>query len=377
MEIYNNDNKPLILAYYLPQFYPTDFNNQWYGKGFTEWTNVGKAKPLFKGHYQPKVPTELGYYDMRLPEVAEQQAELAKEAGITGFAYWHYWFGEGRTMLEMPIQRALAMGKPDFPFCFAWANESWYKKMWDDNGSKKLICEQKYPGDEDIIAHFKYCLPAFKDKRYIYYQGKPVFMIYKPYEHPNVQHFMKMWNSMIRQEGLADGFCFIATIYKTDQAQKMLEQGFDYVTYEAWSKLVSKLMYEDQNIMKKIKRIAVNRILTPLFGHVKKMPYAKVNKLIWREGFDSREEVIPVLIPNFDHSPRSGNKSYIIVDPTPENWKKQVEIVLGGVESKINKLVMLRAWNEWGEGNYMEPDLKYGRAFIDVLGNYCRKVNKK
>lgn len=372
MEIYSNDNKPLILAYYLPQFYPTEFNNQWYGKGFTEWTNVGKAKPLFKSHYQPKVPTELGYYDMRLPEVAEQQAEMAREAGVTGFAYWHYWFGEGRTMLEMPIQRALATGKPDFPFCFAWANESWYKKMWDDNGSKKLICEQKYPGDEDIVAHFQYCLPAFKDKRYINYQGKPVFMIYKPYDHPNIQHFMEMWNEMIRKEGVTDGFCFIATIYKTVQAQEMLEKGFEYVTYEAWSKLVSKLMYEDQNIVKKIKRIAVNRILTPLFGHVKKLPYAKVNELIWREGFDSREDVVPVLIPNFDHSPRSGKKNYIIVDPTPENWKKQVEIVLGGVEAKQNKLVMLRAWNEWGEGNYMEPDLKYGRGFIEVLGEYCK-----
>ena len=369
MEIYSNNCKPLILAYYLPQFYPTEFNNEWYGKGFTEWTNVGKAKPLFKGHYQPKVPTELGYYDMRLPEVAEQQSELAKEAGIIGFAYWHYWFGEGRTMLEMPIQRALATGKPDFPFCFAWANESWYKKMWDDNGSKKLICEQKYPGDEDIVAHFQYCLPAFRDKRYIYYQGKPVFIIYKPYDYPEVQHFIEKWNEMIRQEGLADGFCFIATIYKTDQAEDMLHRGFDYVTYEAWSKLMSKLIYEDQNIIKYLKRVLINRILTPVLGSVKKMNYKYVNSCIWREGFDSREDVLPILIPNFDHSPRSGKKNYIIVDPTPENWEKQVKIVFNGVKSKKNKLVMLRAWNEWGEGNYMEPDLKYGNAFIRVLGN--------
>ncbi len=373
MEIYSNNCKPLILAYYLPQFYPTDFNNKWYGKGFTEWTNVGKAKPLFKGHYQPKVPSELGYYDMRLPEVAEQQAELARIAGITGFAYWHYWFGNGRKMLEMPIQRTLASGKPDFPFCFAWANESWYKKMWDDNGSKALICEQQYPGDEDIIAHFNYCLPAFKDKRYIYYQGRPVFIIYKPYDHPNVQHFIEKWNELIKQSGLAESFYFIATIYETGQIDTMLNKGFDSVTYEAWSKLMSKMFYEDQNVFSKMKRITVNRILTPFFNHVKKMPYSKVNEAIWRLGFDSREDVIPILIPNFDHSPRSGSKNYIIVDPTPENWKKQINIVFRGIEQKNNKLVMLRAWNEWGEGNYMEPDLKYGREFINVLAECVRK----
>ncbi len=377
MEINKEDGKPIILAYYLPQYYPTEFNNKWYGKGFTEWTNVGKAKPLFKGHYQPKVPSELGYYDLRLPEVAEMQAELAHEAGISGFAYWHYWFGNGRKMLDMPIQRTLSTGKPDFPFCFAWANESWYKKMWDDNGSKTLICEQQYPGEEDIIAHFNYCLSAFKDQRYIRYKEKPVFIIYKPYDHPDVQLFMKIWNEMIRREGIAERFYFIATIYKTGQAQEMLDKGFDSVTYEAWAKLMSKIIYEDQTVFSRLKRICENRILTPIFGHIKKMSYKKVNQAIWREGFDSREDVVPILLPNFDHSPRSGKKNYIIIDPTPKNWEKQVNIVMKGVELKKNKLVMLRAWNEWGEGNYLEPDLKYGRTFINVLGEYMNKKTRQ
>ena len=373
MEIYSEQELAQVLAYYLPQFYPTDFNNKYYGEGFTEWTNVGKAMPLFKGHYQPKVPSILGYYDLRLPEIAERQAELAREAGIAGFAYWHYWFGGGRALLEMPMQRAIATGKPDFPFCFAWANESWYKKMWDDNASKALIMEQTYPGDEDIIAHFKYCLPAFKDKRYVYYKGKPVFIIYKPYDYIEVQHFMQMWNGLVKEEGLADGFYFIATIYKTSQTQEMLDKGFDCVTYEAWSKITSKLFYEDQNFFTKVRRIFTNRILTPFLGHVNKMYYRTVLESIWRKGFDDREDVVPILIPNFDHSPRSGNKNYIIVDSTPENWKKQVDIVINNVQKKDNKLVILRAWNEWGEGNYLEPDLKYGKAFIDVLAQKIKK----
>ena len=374
MEITEKNNKPVILAYYLPQFYPTEFNNKWYGAGFTEWTNVGKAKPLFSGHYQPKVPSELGYYDMRLPEIAERQAELAAEAGITGFAYWHYWFGNGRTMLEMPIQRALETGKPDFPFCFAWANESWYKKMWDDNGSKALISEQTYSGDEDIIVHFNYCLSSFKDKRYIRKNGRPVFIIYKPDQHPDVKHFMMKWNELIKEAGVADGFYFVATIYKTDDASKFIDLGFEAVTYEAWSKLVSKLFYEDQNIFSKFKRLLTNRVLTPVFKKVKKLPYKKVLEVIWREGFDDREDVIPILVPNFDHSPRSGRKNYLIPDPTPENWAKQLDIVLDKVSQKDNKLVILRAWNEWGEGNYMEPDLKYGRSFIDTLGNKMSRL---
>jgi hypothetical protein len=370
MNINQDNSKPIVLAYYLPQFYPTDFNNKWYGKGFTEWTNVGKARPLFKGHYQPKVPSELGYYDMRLPEIAEQQAELAQEAGITGFAYWHYWFGNGKTMLDMPMKRAIDSGKPDFPFCLAWANESWYKKMWDDNGSKALICEQTYPGDDDIIAHFRHCLPAFKDCRYIRYNDCPVFIVYKPEQHPDIKHFMEKWNELIKAEGIADKFYFIATIYKTNQASEQLNNGFDAVTYEAWSKLVSKLFYEDQNIITRFKRVFTNRILNTIFQKVKKLPYKKVLNVIWREGFDSREDVIPILIPNFDHSPRSGRKNYIITDATPDNWEKQIKIVLDEVSKKKNKLIILRAWNEWGEGNYMEPDLKYGRSFIEKLGSH-------
>lgn len=369
MEIAENSNKPVILAYYLPQFYPTEFNNKWYGTGFTEWTNVGKATPLFKGHYQPKVPSELGYYDMRLPEIAERQAELATEAGITGFAYWHYWFGNGKTMLEMPLTRAIETGKPDFPFCLAWANESWYKKMWDNAGSKALICEQTYPGDDDIIAHFNYCLPAFKDKRYVRYNGRPVFIIYKPDQYPDVKHFMDKWNELIQSEGIAEGFYFIATIYKTVNADSYIDLGFDAVTYEAWSKLMSKLIYEDQNPLTRFRRILTNRVLTPVFKKVKKLPYKKVLEVIWREGFDDREDVIPILIPNFDHSPRSGRKNYIIPNPTPENWTKQLDIVLDKVSKKKNKLIILRAWNEWGEGNYMEPDLRYGKKFIEMLAH--------
>ena len=158
----NKQPKARVLALYLPQFHPIPENDEWWGKGFTEWTNVGKAKPLFPGHYQPRVPAELGYYDLRVPETREAQAQMAREAGVEGFVYWHYWFGNGKRLLERPFNEVLASGKPDFPFALAWANESWSGTLHGLIKGKMLI-EQTY-SEEDYIAHFNALLPAFKDK---------------------------------------------------------------------------------------------------------------------------------------------------------------------------------------------------------------------
>jgi lipopolysaccharide biosynthesis protein len=175
-----------VIAFYLPQYHPTETNNKWYGQGFTEWTNVGKARPLFHGHYQPKVPKDLGYYDLRYPEVKELQAQMAREAGIEGFCYYHYWFGGGRRELEYPFAQVSQSGKPDFPFCLCWANQSWYSKFWNGDSvcAPRLIAEQKYD-EEDIERHFYELLPAFKDKRYMKVDGKCIFMIYRPLEYPS------------------------------------------------------------------------------------------------------------------------------------------------------------------------------------------------
>ena len=160
--------KPRIIAFYLPQYHPIPENDAWWGKGFTEWTNVGKAKKLFPGHCQPKVPADLGYYDLRLPETREAQAEMARESGIEGFCYWHYWFGNGKRLLERPFNEVLELGKPNFPFCLAWANESWEKKSWNKNYKKNMmLIQQKYGGIADYTEHFYSLLPAFLDKRYI------------------------------------------------------------------------------------------------------------------------------------------------------------------------------------------------------------------
>ena len=169
-------SKSRIIAYYLPQFHPIPENDLWWGKGFTEWTNVGKSKPLFKGHDQPKLPADLGYYDLRIPEVREEQAKMAKFYGIEGFCYWHYWFGNGERLLDRVFKEVLESGKPDFGFCLAWANASWGGLPYGDK-YERLLKEQIYPGIEDYTNHFYEVLPAFKDSRYLKVDNKPIFTI--------------------------------------------------------------------------------------------------------------------------------------------------------------------------------------------------------
>lgn len=171
--------KARIIAFYLPQYHPIPENDAWWGKGFTEWTNVGKAKPLYRGHYQPRVPADLGYYDLRVPETRQAQADMARSYGVEGFMYWHYWFGGGKRLLERPFNEVLASGEPDFPFALAWANETW-KGFAHGLANRNTLIEQRYLGEQDYIDHFHAVLPAFRDRRYITVDGKPLFMVYKP-----------------------------------------------------------------------------------------------------------------------------------------------------------------------------------------------------
>lgn len=203
--------KPRLIALYLPQYHPTPENDEWWGPGFTEWTNVVRAKPLFRGHEQPRIPADLGFYDLRLPEVREQQAELARQAGIEGFCYYHYWFGHGRQLLERPFNEVVASGKPDYPFCLCWANHTWSNKTWKRESAfreNSVLMEQTYPGKADDVEHFNALLPAFRDKRYMTIDGRLIFVIYNPYDFRNVTEFMATWRELALQHGLP-GFFFV------------------------------------------------------------------------------------------------------------------------------------------------------------------------
>ena len=221
---------PKIIAFYLPQYYPTAINDANYGKGFTEWTNVGKAKALFRGHYQPKVPADLGYYDLRIPAVREMQAEMAQEAGVYGFCYYHYWFSSSHQELSLPFQEVVDSRKPELPFCLCWANQSWYSKFWnnDVNCEPRLVAEQKYEDEEGNRTHFFSLLKAFKDPRYITIDNKLLFMIYRPLEYPEVERFIAQWQELAKQNGL-NGFYFVAQAVADKDIETILRLGFDGV----------------------------------------------------------------------------------------------------------------------------------------------------
>ena len=359
-----NDKKARVIAFYLPQFHPVPENDEWWGKGFTEWTNVGKAKPLFRGHYQPRVPADLGYYDLRLPIVREQQAELAREAGVEGFMYWHYWFGNGKQLMADIFDEVLSSGKPDFPFCLGWANHSWYAKNWNSGGVKKdrLLIEQTYTCELDYRKHFEKVMLAFKDSRYIKVDNRPVFLIFDAINLPN--EFISLWNKWAKEEGFSNGIYFVANVNKNAIKSKdeIISKGFNALTYQKMGELYS----SQSKIGKAIFRFRGfwNKLFwnKPLFA----MDYKKSYPYFVSEE-EKEESVIPFMLPNWDHTPRSGLNGTLLTNSTPELFKKHAKQVLDIVNTKNNKLVFLKSWNEWAEGNYMEPDMKFGKGYIRAL----------
>ena len=359
-------NKVEIIAFYLPQYHPFKENDEWWGKGFTEWTNVGKAKTLFKGHNQPRVPTELGYYDLRLPIIREQQAQMAKDAGVTAFCYWHYWFGNGKRLIPEVFQEVLDSGKPDFPFCLGWANHSWFAKNWNADGTttQKLLMEQTYPGIDDEKMHFDFLLKAFKDERYVKIDGCPLLYIFDPVHLP--QEYVDNFKKWTVEAGFP-GLYLVANIAGFHFTDKdAFKMGYNSVSYQ---RLASTLR-GGNTIKDKIIRQSQLR-LQKLWSKIVRRPpfmvdYAKnYHSLISKD--DGREEVIPCIVPQWDHTPRSGWNGSLFINATPDNFYKHCKEALATVKDKKHPILFLKSWNEWGEGNMMEPDLTYGRGFIDAL----------
>lgn len=351
-----------VIAFYLPQFYPTPENDEWWEPGFTEWTNVVNAKPLFRGHYQPRIPRELSFYDLRVPEIREKQAVLAREAGIEGFCYWHYWFGNGRRLLSDVFRDVVEKGKPDFPFCLCWANHSWYKKTWNPGTSDKLLIEQTYPGQEDYIAHFYEMLPAFKDRRYMRTSdGRLIFGVFDFDAFLDFPLFKKTWNILARENGL-NGFEFFALVQGHRRFNGFDAGMYDRIVYDA---LTDTYDSERKSIVGRCWQALKVRLGRPVTCR----DYADYAKTALSR-FRSLPNVTPCIDPMFDHSPRSLNRGLILHNNSPKLWgelcKCVRDIVLANDDSE--NFLFIKAWNEWGEGNYMEPDHRFGKAYIEESG---------
>ena len=340
-----------LIPFYLPQFHPIPENDQWWGRGFTEWTNAARAKPLFPGHYQPHVPADLGFYDLRVPETRAAQAEMARAYGVEGFCYYHYWFA-GKRILERPFDEVLKTGEPDFPFCLCWANQTW-TGIWHGAPNRVLI-EQTYPGEDDHRAHFENLLPAFRDPRYIRVDGKPLFVLYQPNEIPDAPNTLRLWRDMARRAGLPGLY-----LVGNDVGSKTpSELGLDALTayrlpprrpwvsrrdpvkwlrrrYELWAGRPTVYRYEE----------VLPTLLPPETAGV---------------------ENFPCMIPNWDNTPRSGGNGLVLHESTPELFRRLALLAYERVRDREreHRIVFIKSWNEWAEGNVLEPDSVYADKML-------------
>jgi lipopolysaccharide biosynthesis protein len=343
------------IAFYLPQFHPIPENDAWWGPGFTEWRNVAKARPLFRGHAQPHLPADLGFYDLRLPETRQAQADLARAHGIEAFAYWHYWFGGGRRILQRPFTEVLASGSPDLSFCLAWANETWSGR-WH-GADDRILMEQTYPGPDDDQAHFDTVLPAFRDPRYLRVDDRPVFYVLRPENLPDPAAFVDRWQAMSRAAGLPP-------LYLVAEVSHWFDWGYGFTAVESAGfdtgvdmHLPARFDRRDfwrRRIRRRIGRGPERYVFDPrLLGGA---PLARTMQ--------------PVVYPTWDNTPRSGRRGFVLTGTTPAGFEDQVRQAVAALAERpaAERLLWVKSWNEWAEGNYLEPDVAEGDGWLRALG---------
>ena len=339
------DARARVIAFYLPQFHPIPENDRWWGQGFTEWTNVGRARRLYPGHYQPRVPADLGYYDLRVPETRAAQAEMAAAHGVEGFCWWHYWFA-GRRLLQRPFNEVLESGEPEFPFCLGWANESW-TGVWHGDSDRMLV-EQTYPGVEDYERHFFSVLDALADDRYLRVDGRPLFYVYQPKQLPDPRVFAETWRRLSERVG----FPVLYLVGQPDRTWSAADHGFD-------ERAIVRLPRIQPG--SRVRRWLRRRSPLPVIKS-----YASVQRqVIQTFGADS----LPCLLPNWDNTPRSGRGGAVLHNSTPELFGEMVERAVDAVSlrPREERLIFVKSWNEWAEGNHLEPDLRHGMGYLEAI----------
>lgn len=346
------------LAFYLPQFHPIPENDQWWGKGFTEWRNVARARPLFSGHLQPHVPADLGFYDLRLPETREAQAALAREHGIFGFVYYHYWF-QGRQLLERPFREVLASGRPDFPFALCWANEDW-TRAWD-GASGEVLVRQEYSADDDR-AHIRHLLPAMADPRWIRVAGKPLFLVYKASRLPDPRRTTDTWREEAARAGL--GELYLCRVEHDHDKGDPRALGFDAAV---------DFQPDFANLGRALRRSVAARALRRL--HLTNQAYRShriydyatfVERMLARPAVTYKR--FPCVTPGWDNTPRRRRQGLVLRGSTPDAYERWLRATLDAFApfGPGEDLVFLNAWNEWAEGNHLEPCRRWGRAYLEA-----------
>lgn len=359
----SNDIKPI--AIHLPQFHPFPENDDWWGKGFTEWRNVAKSTPKFKGHYQPQLPKDLGFYDLRLEEALIQQAQLAKEYGIYGFCYYHYWFS-GKLLMEKPLELMLASKKIDMPFCLCWANENW-TRIWDGS-EKSVLIAQDYNLDDDR-KHIHYLIQFFKDERYITIDGCPVLVMYRSELHPKINEAVQLWRDEVKKAGFKDLY-----LIRVENFEKNIDpktHGFDAGMEFAPDFGLARKKFLKKNPIEYVFTKILHKTGLRRSGHFQNNVYSYdelVEKMMDKPKKSYKQ--FRCITPAWDNSARRSTGATIYHESTPEKFGKWVSFVANFTDRNFKgdeRIFFINAWNEWAEGNHMEPDLKNGRAYLEAF----------
>jgi len=351
---------PRLISFYLPQYHPIPENDEWWGIGFTEWRNVAKATPLFPGHYQPHLPADLGFYDLRSEETRVSQAEMAREYGIHGFCYYHYWFN-GKRLLERPVEEILSSGKPDFPFCLCWANENWTRR-WDGE-AQHVLMEQNY-SEEDDHQHIRYLIPFFRDERYIRVDGKPMFLVYRTENMPDPAQTAKIWREEARRAKIGELYLVrVESIGKLDPTDIEFDAALEFAP-DWWNKGRQLKTY-------------------PRHGNETGEELAELDNFYASNYIHSYDKLVETMLakptpdykwlqcvtPSWDNTARRKEGAHVFLDSNPEKYKYWLERTIDSTGSRLigdEKMVFINAWNEWAEGNHLEPDQKYGRDYLNA-----------
>ncbi len=355
-----------LVAMYLPQFHEIPENNNAWGKGFTEWVNVKKTKPLFWGHNQPRVPLHDNYYNLLDHGVMEKQMMLAKRAGIYGFCFYHYWFG-GRMVLEKPAEIMLNNKKIDFHYCFSWANEPWTKTWHGAGGNKEILIPQTYGGEEEWEAHYRYFRPFFMDRRYMKIDHKPVLLIYRL---RNISRFNDMicyWNDCARKDGFSGIFIVSMNRCKENvEKSRWVNASVDFEPNRTKAELLES------------KTFLQPREKGGLFWNclaMRRINYRKLNEKMLGKVHEKNH--FRGVFVDFDDSPRRNTRAVIMKGSTPKRFGRYLRETMSLSLQEGNEYVFLNAWNEWGEGNYLEPDTKHGYGYLKQIKSALEDLKKE
>lgn len=337
---------PRLIAFYLPQFHPTTENDLWWGKGFTEWTNVTKAEPLFEGHRQPHLPSDFGFYDLRVRETRRDQIAIAKQYGVDAFCYHYYWFS-GKRMLHVPLDDMLIDTESDMPFCLCWANENWTRR-WDAAEHEVLIA-QKYLPDDDL-DFIKSLVPFFKDRRYIRVDGKIFLIVYRPQHLPNACKTVGIWRDYCFSIGLGEiHVCAALTHGNEDYARFGFDSGVEFPPHNLRSDNISAQLNFKNNFC----------------GFV--IQYASIAQSYLDRSYGI-SRVFKTVFPSWDNTARTKERALIVINGVPENYEYWLAATIDKVKqsSRQEALIFINAWNEWAEGCHLEPDRWFGRKFLQA-----------